>query len=52
MRSCTEAVARKEPTQETEAPLWQRLAWMAAIWAIGVAVLGLVAWILRLWIAP
>ncbi|MCB2089041.1 MAG: DUF2474 domain-containing protein [Sphingomonadaceae bacterium] len=33
-------------------PVWQRLGWMAAIWGGSVATLGLVAWFLRLWIAP
>ncbi|WP_137679382.1 DUF2474 domain-containing protein [Aurantiacibacter suaedae] len=34
------------------APLWRRLAWLAAIWASSVALLGAVAYCLRLWIAP
>jgi hypothetical protein len=32
-------------------PLWKRLAWFAGLWAAGVAAVGAVAWLLRLWIA-
>ena len=35
-----------------EAPLWKRLAWMAAIWLASVALLGAIAWLIRLWLAP
>jgi hypothetical protein len=35
---------------QTNAPLWKRLAWMAAIWTASVAVLGAFAEVLKLWI--
>lgn len=38
--------------EKTSSPLWKRLAWMAAIWTMSVAVIGAVAYILRLWLAP
>ncbi|MES2058556.1 MAG: DUF2474 domain-containing protein [Pseudomonadota bacterium] len=31
-------------------PLWQRLAWMAVIWAGSVATLGVVAMAIRWWL--
>ncbi len=38
------------PDKPGEGPLWRRLAWMAAIWAASVTVLGAVAWVLRAWL--
>ena len=37
---------------ETPSPLWKRLAWMAAIWAASVVVLGTVAGLIRWWLVP
>lgn len=34
------------------APLWKRLAWMAAIWAGSVSVLGVVAYAIRAVLKP
>jgi hypothetical protein len=38
------------PRRETPAPLWKRIVWLLAIWAAGVAALGLVSLVLRLWL--
>lgn len=36
--------------EDTEAPLWKRLAWMAGIWLASVTTLGAVAMVIRLWL--
>lgn len=33
-----------------QAPLWQRLRWMALIWAASVLAVGLVASVIRAWL--
>jgi hypothetical protein len=38
------------PMMTPGAPLWRRLAWMAAIWAASVASLGAVAFGIRIWL--
>ena len=35
-----------------EAPLWKRLAWLAAIWLASVTTLGIVAMVIRYWLKP
>ncbi|WP_371420829.1 DUF2474 family protein [Tardiphaga sp.] len=34
----------------TEAPLWQRLAWLAGIWTVSVGGLGMIAFAIRIWL--
>jgi Protein of unknown function (DUF2474) len=36
---------------EEKKPLWQRLGWLVLIWACSVATLGVVAWLLRLFMS-
>ncbi|HYW62404.1 MAG TPA: DUF2474 domain-containing protein [Bradyrhizobium sp.] len=38
--------------RQKQAPLWQRLLWFAALWLAGVGTVAIVAYGLRLWIAP
>jgi hypothetical protein len=40
------------PPQPKQRPLAQRLLWFIALWAGGVGTVGIVAYGLRLWIAP
>ncbi|MBW6533160.1 DUF2474 domain-containing protein [Sphingomonas sp. RRHST34] len=35
---------------QSQAPLWQRLLWLAAIWATSVVTLGAVAGLIRVWL--
>ena len=39
-------------SDDAEAPLWKRLAWMGAIWLGSVTVLGAVAMMIRWWLNP
>ncbi|WP_119391216.1 DUF2474 family protein [Taklimakanibacter lacteus] len=35
---------------ETERPLRQKLAWFVLLWALGIAAVGSVAWVIRLFL--
>ena len=38
------------PAHATPGPLWKRLLWFVGLWLAGLACVGTVAWLLRLWI--
>jgi len=38
------------PPPNPPPPLWRRLLWFVGLWAASVAVVGAVAYILRLWL--
>jgi preprotein translocase subunit Sss1 len=31
-------------------PVWKRLAWFVILWAAGVGAVGVVGWLIRLWL--
>ncbi|MBH3427023.1 DUF2474 domain-containing protein [Pseudomonas alkylphenolica] len=41
----------KQTVDEEKKPLWQRLGWLAVIWAGSVTALGIVAWLMRMFMA-
>jgi hypothetical protein len=46
------ALEQRSGSTDKAPPLWKRLAWLAAIWALSVAALGAVAAVLRFWLHP
>ena len=41
----------KDTFEPEKKPLWQRLGWLALIWAASVATLGVVAWLMRMFMS-
>ncbi|MDF2493821.1 DUF2474 family protein [Sphingomonas sp.] len=35
---------------DMDAPLWQRVGWMAFIWALSVSAIGILATLIRFWL--
>jgi hypothetical protein len=33
-------------------PMWQRIAWIAALWLASVMILGLASWLVGSWLTP
>lgn len=50
MMATTEGRDMTKVEQEKK-PLWQRLGWLVLIWAGSVTALGVVAWLLRLFMS-
>jgi len=46
------AFKQRSGSADKDAPLWKRLLWLAGIWAMSVTALGVVSYVIRLWIAP
>ena len=40
-----------KPSDVDLLPMWQRIAWMAGIWALSVGAMALISWLIKLWIA-
>mgnify|MGYP003582637930 CR=1 FL=1 len=41
----------KDTFESEKKPLWQRLGWLALIWALSVASLAVVAWLMRMFMS-
>ncbi|MBM3107378.1 MAG: DUF2474 domain-containing protein [Pseudomonas sp.] len=44
-------MAGKQTFEDEKKPLWQRLGWLVVIWAGSVTALGIVAWLMRMFMA-
>ncbi|CAG8868121.1 hypothetical protein PS627_02884 [Pseudomonas fluorescens] len=41
----------KDGIEQEKKPLWQRLGWLVLIWCASVATLGVLAWLMRMFMA-
>ncbi|MBA1204650.1 DUF2474 domain-containing protein [Pseudomonas capeferrum] len=44
-------MTRNDGIEEPKRPLWQRLGWLVLIWGASVLALGIVAWLMRMFMA-
>ncbi len=47
----TDARRQQGGSATEDAPWWKKLGWMAAIWGMSVGALGIVAYLIRWWLA-